>query len=1189
MSSLLPAPPQEDADVMYREEVLIDGIQEEETSTDTNNNHENNDIDATALLNHNQTGSIEGVPFAPTFGNVDTQSMIPTSYATAQCSSPFASILHKYRIRSWNDLSRTSVLNSDIQDLVKTAAFVFFPGVHLEISMTNGQKKQYTCAFEGCEWSCSFLKQQGNSRSESLWKFQDSALESERRKKIHSSPHHSMSCLSCQNNHGNLIPLRDIRVLRNLPDFAQIVVQNGKNSSTTLLLEEMEKRGYDLKYFHRNMIGKGKRHIWSIVNNHVSNSYSFLPVFLRSVCEKNRDTICVLQADDRNRFYRLLIVPPHVIKLAAANALLDIIQVDYSHSKTEYYDGVLFTAVMVDGNGKNVVVAWGCAPSESAENTSWFLREIHKGGLDLSTKCILMDRHPSRSLAIRILASEGIYVNVRNCLEHLLRNIRLFVQRMGYNKYDIDYATRIRAILQAMQSAYSMKEFFLHAEGLLYVLKDREKSARLLLYVISIHPLQWTVFANRGSHEQYDTYENYEKAYEFERVKIVFRIFKYEFFQSFQEAAEFWRKECVSDEPRGEPVPMFSMCRTNRVEGTNYQTLHNGMRDLPPPQASEAFLLHSADTTLKMQSTVHKMLQVVTFHQLTTIGTRIAEDSRKRSKQWSLFSCFAVGEQLRMTLSRGIREGQRRLIVIEKDEESGIRLHCKCSYAYHLRSHCPCCHSACDHLEKLFRDGNRLVVDFLQSCNISLDTFEKKTFLHALNHKAYDVGTYIDVLIQLPTSSTIPQLSSIMHENLPDPTFLSPPRYKPARKATRDRRRIRSAGEGSGGVTRAPGKSRTTRTRFTYQAGMVRHIPFTEGIVRDLRRLETLNGVDLMGNIPRASTVECQIERDTITKRVTGNQKKAVHKCSHCGLPHHCTTCKAWLSGIDEQNNVGSVHPGRMIFYHNSQNVNSDSQEEAQQDYVTDNAISISCCERLLANQGEMDSLIPFNPVLVPMEIVHRSQLGEVEQNPPSLDVFNAADGPRSLEDHSAENANVLSTQDEEDMLNVLSNMGETEGNHTEDSHQENTVVTTVTAEGTGSMDVSHASAAVAEEEQRLGSDHQGEKIENTNQTSEDVSPFQNLNIIPTTSSTTTEPKDMGTTSSTEENKEEGSNTYDDATIYSLDEGKAEKKEKAENDIFFHKKRNLRQNREILNLIKRNLQQNREILHLISKKLFYLK
>ena len=167
--------------------------------------------------------------------------------------------------------------------------------------------------------------------------------------------------------------------------------------------------------------------------------------------------------------------------------------------------------------------------------------------------------------------------------------------------------------------------------------------------------------------------------------------------------------------------------------------------------------------------------------------------------------------------------------------------------------------------------------------------------------------------------------------------------------------------------------------------------------------------------------------------------------------------------------------------------------------------------------------------------------------------------------------------------------MGETEGNHTEDSHQENTVVTTVTAEGTGSMDVSHASAAVAEEEQRLGSDHQEEKIENTNQTSEDVSPFQNLNIIPTTSSTTTEPKDMGTTSSTDENKEEGSTTYDDVTIYSLDEGKAEKKEKAENDIFFHKKRNLRQNREILNLIKRNLQQNREILHLISKKLFFLK
>jgi len=195
MSSLLPVPPQEDADAMYREEILIDGTQNEDSRTDTNNNHENNDIDETALVVHNQTGITQGVPFTPTLGNADTQSMIPRSYATAQCSSPFASVLHKYSIRSWNDLSRTSVLNSDIQDLIKTAAFVFFPGVHLEISMTNGQKKQYTCAFQGCEWSCSFIKQQGVSHRESLWKFQDSALESQRRKKF--TAHRITLCHAC--------------------------------------------------------------------------------------------------------------------------------------------------------------------------------------------------------------------------------------------------------------------------------------------------------------------------------------------------------------------------------------------------------------------------------------------------------------------------------------------------------------------------------------------------------------------------------------------------------------------------------------------------------------------------------------------------------------------------------------------------------------------------------------------------------------------------------------------------------------------------------------------------------------------------------------------------------------------------------------------------------------------------------
>ena len=166
---------------------------------------------------------------------------------------------------------------------------------------------------------------------------------------------------------------------------------------------------------------------------------------------------------------------------------------------------------------------------------------------------------------------------------------------------------------------------------------------------------------------------------------------------------------------------------------------------------------------------------------------------------------------------------------------------------------------------------------------------------------------------------------------------------------------------------------------------------------------------------------------------------------------------------------MGNVHPGRMIFYHNPENVNSDSQEESNQDYITDNSISMSCCERLLGNKAEMDSLIPFNPVLIPMEIVHRSHLGKEEERPPSLDLFHAADGPRSVEDHSAENANVLSVQEEEEILNTLSNLGETRENGPEDSFHEISVVTTVIPEGTGSTDVSHASVLVTEEEQRLG------------------------------------------------------------------------------------------------------------------------
>ena len=113
--------------------------------------------------------------------------------------------------------------------------------------------------------------------------------------------------------------------------------------------------------------------------------------------------------------------------------------------------------------------------------------------------------------------------NLKNCLEHLIRNIRHQFHK-DIPDYDNECTLQIRAFVQAAHQAESMDAFF---RVILKIprLGNNPAFAKIALYLLREHPIRWTVFANNPCPEKVDSYEEFEKIYEKERFNQVHKIF----------------------------------------------------------------------------------------------------------------------------------------------------------------------------------------------------------------------------------------------------------------------------------------------------------------------------------------------------------------------------------------------------------------------------------------------------------------------------------------------------------------------------------------------------------------------------------------------------------------------------------------------------------------------------------------
>ena len=268
--------------------------------------------------------------------------------------------------------------------------------------------------------------------------------------------------------------------------------------------------------------------------------------------------------------------------------------------------------------------------------------------------------------------------------------------------------------------------------------------AKIALYLLREHPIRWTVFANNPCPEKVDSYEEFEKIYEKERFNQVHKIFSMYQLEDddFKDADHYWKRYCLLTEPRGKPVPMFSQCCTNRVEGTNFVAINNGIRKLPPVQALEGFMKMSKATCLKYRDTVSRMscIHRQGVWKYTTVGLRI---SKRPRDPWTATEVEVNGNVVTIKLWHAENRKSRELhIVRDAETKGGLRLRCPCNFRTQMQGLCGCIRFAFEICQELTREDAEKEPFFKGITAFS----NKGASLQTTMHPAYVVSSYIKCL-----------------------------------------------------------------------------------------------------------------------------------------------------------------------------------------------------------------------------------------------------------------------------------------------------------------------------------------------------------------------------------------------------------------------------------------------------------
>ena len=118
---------------------------------------------------------------------------------------------------------------------------------------------------------------------------------------------------------------------------------------------------------------------------------------------------------------------------------------------------------------------------------------MHRSSLPTERQSIFTDRGNLLSAAAALLRI-GIVLHLKYCLEHMIRNV--------FDHFKITRSTdkkQIRSLMAAVQESATRALFFKSLSeigNVEFADDDNQKGQKIVIYLLTIHPIHWVVWAN---------------------------------------------------------------------------------------------------------------------------------------------------------------------------------------------------------------------------------------------------------------------------------------------------------------------------------------------------------------------------------------------------------------------------------------------------------------------------------------------------------------------------------------------------------------------------------------------------------------------------------------------------------------------------------------------------------------------
>jgi hypothetical protein len=158
--------------------------------------------------------------------------------------------------------------------------------------------------------------------------------------------------------------------------------------------------------------------------------------------------------------------------------------------KMPLYDGVLLLIVAKSGNGSLLFLAAAWIPVESKLHMAFMVLMMDRAGFDVEAVPWMSDRGNLLAAATILKRANGITLSIKFCLEHIFRNV-VHQFKIGKDKLGL-----LRTAMSAMQASFEFVTYARATDKLIQAFGN-ETGWKISVYLMSIHPRHWVVFANR--------------------------------------------------------------------------------------------------------------------------------------------------------------------------------------------------------------------------------------------------------------------------------------------------------------------------------------------------------------------------------------------------------------------------------------------------------------------------------------------------------------------------------------------------------------------------------------------------------------------------------------------------------------------------------------------------------------------